>query len=305
MRPMKLRRREFLHRTALGVGGLILGAPRRAEAASAPAFFDPYAVVPLGRTPLKVSRFCLGTGMRGGMRESNHSRLGKVKFESLIRESFDRGTRLFDLADLYGTHPYVIPALKGIPRDRYQIATKIWWSEGGIPERERPDADICVARFLRELGTDHIDLVLLHCVTSGSWPQELRRQMDLLSVLKDKGDVRALGVSCHSLAALEAAAAEPWVESVHARINPYGMSMDGAPEQVVPVLRRIHAAGKGVVGMKIMGEGRLRNDEERRNASVSYALTLGCVDVLNVGCESLAEVDDLAARVRRVEQPLA
>jgi hypothetical protein len=79
--------------------------------------------------------------------------------------------------------------------------------------------------------------------------------------------------------------------------------MDGSPEQVAPVLRRIHAAGKGVVGMKIMGEGRLRNDEERRNASVSYALTLGCVDVLNVGCESLAEVDDMAARVRRVEQP--
>jgi aryl-alcohol dehydrogenase-like predicted oxidoreductase len=223
--------------------------------------------------------------------------------EGLIRESFDRGTRLFDLADLYGTHPYVIPALKGIPRDRYQVVSKVWWREGGVPERERPDADVCVARFLRELGTDHIDLVLLHCVTSGTWPGELRRQMDLLSALKDKGDVRALGVSCHSLQALEAAAADPWVESVHARINPYGMSMDGTPEQVAPVLKRIHAAGKGVVGMKIMGEGRLRNDEERRNASVRYALTLGCVDVLNVGCESLAEVDDLAARVRRVEQP--
>jgi aryl-alcohol dehydrogenase-like predicted oxidoreductase len=302
MRPMELQRREFLRRTALGVGGLIVGAPRMAGAA-AQAYFDPYALVPLGKTPLKVSRFCLGTGMRGGMRESNQSRLGKVKIEGLIRESFDRGTRLFDLADLYGTHPYVIPALKGIPRDRYQVVSKVWWREGGVPERERPDADVCVARFLRELGTDHIDLVLLHCVTSGTWPGELRRQMDLLSALKDKGDVRALGVSFHSLQALEAAAADPWVESVHARINPYGMSMDGTPEQVVPVLKRIHAAGKGVVGMKIMGEGRLRNDEERRNASVRYALTLGCVDVLNVGCESLAEVDDLAARVRRVEQP--
>lgn len=302
MRAMRYRRREFLCRTALGVGGLIVGTPRFAGAA-APAYFDPYALVPLGKTPLKVSRFCLGTGMRGGMRESNHTRLGKVKLEGLIRESFDRGTRLFDLADLYGTHPYVIPALKGIPRDRYQIVTKIWWSEGGIPERERPDADVCVARFLRELGTDHIDLVLLHCVTSGKWPEELRRQMDLLSKRKDKGDIRALGVSCHSLQALEAAAAEPWVESVHARINPFGMSMDAAPEQVVPVLRRIHAAGKGVVGMKIMGEGRLRNHEERRDDSVRYALTLGCVDVLNVGCESIAEVDDLAARVRRVEQP--
>jgi aryl-alcohol dehydrogenase-like predicted oxidoreductase len=127
--------------------------------------------------------------------------------------------------------------------------------------------------------------------------------MDQLSQLKEKGYVRALGVSCHSLAALQAAAREPWVESVHTRINPYGMSMDGPPEKVSAVLKEIHAAGKGVVGMKIMGEGRLRNDDERCDASVKYALTLGCVDVLNVGCETPAEVDDLAARVRRVEQP--
>ncbi len=298
----KLQRREFLQRTALGIGGLLLGVPRLARTSPAPASFDPYDLVPLGRTPLKVSRFCLGTGMRGGNRESNQTRLGAARFEALIRESFDRGTRLFDLADLYGTHPYVFPALKGIPRDRYNIVTKIWWAEGGIPEKERPDADVCVARFLRELKTDHIDLVLLHCVTSATWPKDLRRQMDLLSALKQKGDVRAVGVSCHSVAALEAAAGEPWVDSVHARINPYGMSMDGPPDRVVPVLQRIHAAGKGVVGMKIIGEGRLRDDEERRNASVRYALTLGCVDVLNVGCESITEVDDLAARVRRVER---
>lgn len=300
---MKLRRREFIHRTALGVGGLIVAAPQAARAHSPAAYFDPYALVPLGRTPLKVSRFCLGTGMRGGQRASNHTRMGKQAFETLIRESFDRGTRLFDLADLYGTHPYVMPALKGIPRDRYQIATKVWFMPGSLPEPERPDADVVIPRFLKELQTDYIDLVLLHCVTSAKWPEELRRQMDLLSRLKEQGHVRALGVSCHSLAALEAAAREPWVESVHARINPYAMSMDGPPEKVAPVLKAIHDAGKGVVGMKIMGEGRLRTDDERRDASVKYALTLGCVDVLNVGCESMAEVDDLAARVRRVEAP--
>jgi len=302
---MKLRRREFIHRTSLGVGGLIVAAPQAARADSPAAHFDPYALVPLGRTPLKVSRFCLGTGMRGGQRASNHTRMGKQAFEALIRESFDRGTRLFDLADLYGTHPYVIPALKGIARDRYQIVSKVWFMPGSLPEPERPDADVVIARFLKELRTDYIDLVLLHCVTSAKWPEELRRQMDGLSQLKEKGYVRALGVSCHSVAALQAAAREPWVESVHARINPYGMSMDGPPEKVAPVLKEIHDAGKGVVGMKIMGEGRLRNDDERRDASVRYALTLGCVDVLNVGCENLAEVDDLAARVRRVEQPAA
>jgi aryl-alcohol dehydrogenase-like predicted oxidoreductase len=294
---MRLQRREFLQRTALGVGGLFTGVPRLAAGAGT---YDPYELVPLGKTGLKVSRFCLGTGMRGGNRQSNHTRMGEQNFETLIRESFDRGTRMFDLADLYGTHPYVISALKGIARHRYILTSKIWWMPGSLPETDRPDADVVIARFLRELKTDYVDLVLLHCVTSPTWPDQLRKQMDILSRLKEKGDVRAVGVSCHSLAALEAAAREPWVESVHARINPYGMSMDGQPEQVLPVLQRIHAAGKGVVGMKIIGEGRLRNDDERRDASVKFALTSGCVDVLNVGCESPAEVDDLGARVRRV-----
>jgi aryl-alcohol dehydrogenase-like predicted oxidoreductase len=225
--------------------------------------------------------------------------MGKAKLESLIRESFDRGTRLFDLADGYGTHPYVIPALKGIPRADYLVVSKI-----GFPRRadnaDLPSAETTIARFLKELNTDYVDLVLLHAVSSGRWPEELRKPMDQLSEMKRKGYVRALGVSCHSIAALEAAATDPWVESVHARINPFGMSMDGTPDQVAPVLKRIHGAGKGVIGMKIAGEGRLRGDPEKLSESLKYSLTLGCVDVLNVGCESIAEVDDIAGRVRQV-----
>lgn len=299
---MSIKRREFLKKSAIGVGATLLGAPLLADDKPRAKFFDPYETVPLGKTKLKVSRFCLGTGMRGGKRESNHTRLGKQKFEALIRESHERGTQMFDLADLYGTHPYVIPALKGIQRDKFQIVTKIWFREGGIPEKERPDADVCIERFLKELQTDYIDLVLLHCVLSPKWPEELRRQMDIMAKLKEKGLIRAHGVSCHSLEALEACITEPWVDSVHARINPFGMSMDGPADKVAPVLKKIHASGKGVVGMKIVGEGRLRNDPEKRDESLRYVLGLGCVDVLNVGCESIAEVDDLTERVRKVEQ---
>src|SRR4029434_6222118 len=113
----------------------------------------------------------------------------------------------------------MLPALKGIPRADYGIITKIWFRDGGIPEKERPDADVVVNRFLKELGTDYIDLLLLHCVTSAKWPTELSRQMEILDKFKQKGIIRAHGVSCHSVEALEAAAAEPWVDSVHARIN--------------------------------------------------------------------------------------
>jgi len=299
---MRIKRREFLKSSALGVGAALLSTTACRNPIQQTKYYDPFEPVTLGKTKVKTSRFCLGTGMRGGNRESNHTRMGKEKFEALIREANDRGTRMFDLADLYGTHPYVIPALKGIRRDKFQIVSKIWFRDGGIPEKERPNADVVIERFLREIGTDYIDLVLLHCVVSPKWREELRKQMDLMAKFKEQGKIRAHGVSVHSLEALEACITEPWVDSVHSRINPYGMSMDGPADKVAPVLKKIHDSGKGVVGMKLVGEGRLRNDPEKRDESLRYVLGLGCVDVLNVGCESIAEVDDIAARVKKVEK---
>jgi aryl-alcohol dehydrogenase-like predicted oxidoreductase len=298
---MKMKRREFIKKSAVGAGGLLLGAGLAAAAAEAAAkYHDPYAMVPLGKTGLKFTRICMGTGTHGGGRNSDQTRKGRAELQQMIHTAYDRGIRTYDMADLYGSHSYVAEALTGLPRDSFSLISKIWWSDGGIPEGERPDADVVVARFLKELKTDYIDLLLLHCVQEPNWPQQLRRQMDILSKLKTEGKIKALGVSCHSLGALEAAATEPWVESVHTRINPYGMSMDGTAEEVVPVLKKIHAAGKGVVGMKIIGEGRLRNDEARRDESVKFALQSGCVDVLNVGFQTVEEMDDLAARVRKV-----
>jgi predicted aldo/keto reductase-like oxidoreductase len=300
MDAMKMNRREFLARSLVGVGGILAGARLVAAAEEKAKMFDPYELVPLGKTGVKVSRVGFGTGMRGGGRQSNQTRMGKEKFEALLQAAFERGVRLFDMADLYGTHPYLASALGKIPRKDYVISTKIWWMGGGIPERDRPDADVVVERFLKELKTDYIDMILLHCVSSSRWPEELSKQMSILEKLKKKGVVRAHGVSCHSLNALRAAANEPWVDSVHARINAYGTKMDAPPEEVAPVLKNVHEAGKGVVGMKLIGEGEFRDSDEKRDTSVRYVLGLGCVDTMVVGFENLWEVDDFAARVRKV-----
>lgn len=297
---MNIKRREFIKRSAIGAGGLVLGAQLASAATADVKYHDPYAPVQLGKSDVKLTRVCMGTGSHGGQRSSNQTRKGREAFQKLVRDAYDRGVRTYDMADLYGSHAGVAEAMAGLPRDSYSLISKIWWTGGGIPEPERPEADVVVARFLKELKTDHIDLLLLHCVSSPDWPNELRKQMDILSKLKADGKIRALGVSCHSIRALEAAADDPWVESVHARINPYGMSMDGTPDQVVPVLKKLHAAGKGVVGMKIIGEGRISKDDAKRDESVKYVLGLGCVHILNVGFESVEQIDDFAARVRKV-----
>lgn len=297
---MQMKRREFLARSIAGAGGFLLGTRLPAAENSVPRRYEPYDWVALGKTKIKLTRVGMGTGMRGGGRQSNHTRMGQENFNTLVRGAYERGVRWFDAADLYGTHPFLANAMQQIPRKDYVISSKIWWRRGGIPERDRPDADVVVGRFLKELKTDYLDLILFHCVVSENWPDELDQQMDILARLKKKGIVRAHGVSCHSLAALQACIDEPWVDSVHARINPYGEKMDGKPEQVAPVLQKIHDAGKAVVGMKIIGEGQFRNSDEMRDASVRYVLNLGCVDTMVVGFEKLDEIDDLATRVRKV-----
>lgn len=290
---MRMKRREFLGTAAAGAAGA-LGAGRLAHAAAAD--IEPSGIVPLGEG-LKVTRIGIGTGMRGWLRESNQTRLGEEGFRNLLHYCYDRSIRLIDMADLYGTHGHVARAFRDKPRDNYTLVTKIWFRPNGLAEEERPDAGVLVERFLKELKTDYIDICQLHCVTSADWPTELRKQMDRLADMKQKGAIRAHGVSCHSVEALEAAAEEPWVDVVHARVNPFGFRTDGPMEEVVPVLKKLHAAGKGIIGMKLIGEGTF--DEEKRREALKFAMGLGVVDAMIVGFEKPEEVDAFEAGVAR------
>ncbi|MBN2269913.1 MAG: aldo/keto reductase [Sedimentisphaerales bacterium] len=301
---MRMKRREFLTRSIAGAGGLLLGSHLAPGATPKNGMYNPYELVRLGSTKIKVSRVGLGTGMRGGGRQSNHTRMGHEKFDALARGCYERGIRLFDVADLYGTQPFLAEALKELPRKDYAISTKIWWRPGGIPEKERDPADVLIERFLKELNTDYIDLVLLHCVESEKWPTELSGYMNTLAKLKKKGLIRAHGLSCHSLEALQSCVGESWVDSVHARINPFAVKMDVRQVEDVPkvaaVLKALRKEGKAVIGMKILGEGTFRDSDEKRDKSIKYALESGCMDAMVVGFEKINEIDDFAARVRRV-----
>jgi len=289
---MKMQRREFLGTVMTGAGILMAGR----TAVGAPADVEPTAEVPLGKA-LKACRISCGTGMRGGGRQTNQTRLGKEKFETLLNYAYDRGIRQFDMADMYGTHPYVGRVLKNKPREDYQLVSKIWTRPGGIPEKERPLADVLVKRFLKELQTDYIDVLQIHCMTAPDWTVNQRPQMDAMEKLKEQGLIRAHGVSIHSIAAMKAAVEDPWVDVIHARVNPFQMRTDGPMDEVVPLLKRAHAAGKGIIGMKLIGEGTF-NLQQRKEA-LKFVMNLGCVDSMTVGFEKPEQVDEFLANVRQ------
>jgi 1-deoxyxylulose-5-phosphate synthase len=231
----------------------------------------------------------MGTGTIGGGGESNQTRLGTSPFVTLLLDGYhENGLRFFDTADSYGSHPYVAAAIKQLPRDKVTVLTK---TDHRDPKDVRKDLD----RFRRELGTDHIDIVLIHCVTEDDWTTRYRGVMDVLSEAKQKGIIRAHGVSCHSIEALRAAAAaSDWVDIDLVRLNPVGARMDADADTVVSVIKQMRKAGTGIVGMKILGQGAMR---DRPSEAVRYALGSGVLDAFTIGAESRREQDDLTHRI--------
>jgi aryl-alcohol dehydrogenase-like predicted oxidoreductase len=294
-------RRRFL-KTGLAGAGLLVTSPRLtlAREAARPAVKGGADAVTLGRTGVTTSFLAFGTGMNGGNRSSDLTRLGQKEFTRILRHGLDEGVRFLDLADLYGTHPFVREAVKGVPRDRYTLLTKIWpnkedWVTPSGGAREEVD------RFRRELGTDTLDVCLIHCMVNERWPEDLARVRDELSKLKEEGAVRAVGVSCHDHGALKRAADLPWVDVILARINHRGgaeFSCDDTADEVAKTLRRARANGKAVVGMKIFGAGALTRPEDRE-ASLRYVLGNGLVDAMTIGTTAPGQVDENLQSIRR------
>jgi len=286
-----MKRREFLIRSACGLGAGWLGLQTLSTDLFAlpalPRKFSASDTVMLGKTGIQTSRLAMGTGTVGSGHHSHQTALGIKGLSDLLLNGYDHGLRFFDSADSYGSHPHVAEALKHVPRDKVTVLTKSWARD---PETARADLD----RFRRELGIEHIDILLMHCLTEGDWTSRYRGVMDVFSEAKEKGIIRAHGCSCHSIEALRAAAKSPWVEVDLARINPIGSHMDDDPAAVLSVLREMKAAGKAVVGMKILGQGDLSGQPDR---ALNYALSLGVLDAFTIGAESKAEQEDLIRRI--------
>ena len=300
MNKKRITRREFVSYAAAGTGTLLVGNLfRHDDNKPLSAQKDPLQKITLGKTGITTTLLGMGTGYNGYNNSSSITRAGVA--EKVIRYAYDRGIRFFDCADAYGTHPFTARALKDIPRESYTINTKIMLNQRASRDSANPDANLIVDRFRKELNTDYIDIVQLHLMTSGTWPDEHKRQMDILDSLKAKGIIRAHGVSIHSLPAMEAAAASPWVDVTHVRINPFGASMDSPkPEAVTPVIEKLHKSGKGIIAMKVFGNGSFRDDTQKLDQSLKFVLGLGAVDMIIIGFEQTDQIDNCIERMRKV-----
>lgn len=288
-------RRDFLKSTvaAAVLGGAGAITPARAARRSATDW------VTLGRSGVKVTRLAFGTGTFGGRVQR---RLGQDEFTKLVRHAYDRGIRFFETADAYTGMPQMLAAaLKGIPRDSYKLMTKYRLRDAGDPPAT-------IDRLRTDLNSEYLDILLMHCVRSPRWPEELKRVEDALSEAKVKKIIAAHGASCHGLLPLRAFPGNEWLDVALLRVNHDGTRMDtlqtrdtddlGNVDEVASHIKKIHAQGTGVLGMKLVGEGRFTTPEQR-DAAMRFVIGLGAVDAVTIGYKNTAEIDEAIERMDR------
>ncbi len=264
------------------------GAPASASGGATTARKAASDQVVLGLTGIKVSRLAMGSGTTGTGGKSAQSRLGVEALSSLsgtvTRNRASRSSR----RPMRTALTHVGEAIRRVGRQNVVVLTKTT-----AETAEGVEADL--ARFREELGIDTIDIVLLHLKTSSNWTTQCEDAMNVLARAKQSGAIRAHGVSCHSLGPC---AWPPknrgWTST--SRVNPAGVVMDSDPDTVISVLREMKAAGKGVIGMKILGEGRLAN---QLDTAIKHAVDLDAIDALRSASPARPSSKRSSGRSRR------
>jgi len=293
-----INRRSFIQKSAFGLAGTVAAASGLINLSFIPSSNVMIDTVKLGKTGMNVPRLALGTGSYGWKKTSAQKKMGEEKFVQMAQHAYDRGVRFFETADMYGTHEFVGKAMKKVGRENVTLLSKImvYEQEGWYkPEPFQKSID----RFRKELDTDYIDILLLHCMVNSEWPDEYKRYMDDYNEAKQKGIIKKVGLSCHDFGAMKVAAENPWADVLQARINYDGAKMDGKPQDVMAILKKAKENGKGIIGMKIFGCGDLTKEDQRQK-SLEYVIKSKNVDCMTIGMDSIAQVDDTVERIMKL-----
>ncbi len=278
---MRINRRDFMKHSAGAIAAAYgVGAAAPKAFAGTPKACSTQM---LGNTGITTTFLGMGTGVRASNNQSALTRRGDNHYMAVLEHAYDQGLRYFDMADMYGAHSYVRDAMKSfMDRDKVLLQTKTFSRDG-----DQVAADL--ERYHQELDTDVIDLALFHCLMDEDWPNQMGHAMDVMEDAKAKGRIRAHGVSCHDFGALQAAVESDWVDTILVRINPYGNRMDAPTDEVLPVLERACENGKGLIGMKILGEGDLA---DRKEECFEFAANLDCIHAITIGFLDTQEIDE-------------
>jgi aryl-alcohol dehydrogenase-like predicted oxidoreductase len=249
-----------------------------------PAAIQPLtARVPYGGTGLLVSRLCWGTGLMADLRHH----LPVPLASRILLRGFELGVNFWDTADGYKTHPHVADALRQLPRDQVVVNTK-------TRARTAPEAEADVERFLRELGTGHIDTLLMHNVETVEDLDARAPVLESLLRAKAAGKVRAVGLSTHlgSGAIMDACADRPQIEVVLTTVNREGLMLKNATlEQHLPLVQRVFEAGKAICLMKTLAQGRLARTPDEVREAIRFNLGLPYAHSVCVGVNAVSEVE--------------
>ena len=282
---MRISRRDFLKAGAVtgalaGVGGLPLLAERGTAS----------DLVTLGRSGVKVSRLAFGTGSDNGLVQQA---VGQEGFTRLVRHAYDRGIRFFETAEAYVTPQMLGIALKGIPRDTYQLMNKVTTADGVDPLKK-------LDQLRRDCNTDYFEIMLLHYQHKGTWPVDSERWQDAILEAQHRKTILTRGASVHGLPALRQVPGNKWLDVAMIRVNQKGTAMDNesndwdVPGDVGEVVTHIHqarSAGMGVISMKLVGAGAFTSHADRQKA-MRFAFRNAGVDCVTVGFKSTAEIDE-------------
>lgn len=247
--------------------------------------------IDLGNTGLTVSRLCFGTGTTGFNCQSVQSLTPVTEFGAVLRRAYDLGITFWDTSDDYGTHTHVRHAMQGLDRAQLTITSKTWASNAR-------DARASVERSLREIGTDYLDILLMHEVDS---PEEFEARQGALEALhqaKRDGLVRAVGLSTHAILTLELVAGDPSIDVLLTNYNKAELHMDAGLHDYSAALQKAHAAGQGVVVMKTLAEGRLSHDVPD---ALRFNLSKPFIHSVTVGMRDLRELEEIAALAEQLD----
>jgi predicted aldo/keto reductase-like oxidoreductase len=230
----------------------------------------------LARTGMRVSRLCFGALTIGPLQVN----LPLVEGARIIRTALEAGVNFIDTAELYGTYNYIREAIKDY-QGEVIIATKCYaYTSRGMQES--------LELALRELKRDYIDIFMLHEQESiltirGHW-----EAIEYLLQAKQKGLVRAIGISTHHVEGVLGAASVPEIEVIQPLINMSGIGIKGGNIQdMLAAIKTAAEAGKGIYGMKALGGGHLL---KRPEEAFSFILSIPELASVAVGMSTDEEV---------------